>query len=178
MSQLPITITITLALLAFFLIFITSLKYAIRNNFMRTRVIMTSFFLFIVCTLTISFWPYAMATFPFTVPAAIIGAMLGYLIGVRTEQQKLRAHGLEYYMEHFAHIHSTDLKNLTWWSVVNFYSVMGGLVLINCVGLSTVFFYGSESWAIGTSVVGALLIGSIAPYLVHLWSVTATARAH
>jgi hypothetical protein len=178
MTQLPVTIAIVIALLAFFLIFITALKYAVSNNFMRTRIIMTAFFLFIVCTLTISFWPYAMATFPFTVPAFLIGAFLGYLIGVRTEQQKVRAHGLEHYMEHFAHIHSHDLKNLSWWSVINFYSVMGGLVLINFVGFSTVFHEGSRGWAITTSVIGALLLGSIVPYLVHLWSVRATSRAN
>lgn len=178
MTQLPVTIGIAIALLAFFLIFITALKYAIHNNFMRTRVIMTAFFLFIVCTLSFSFWPYAAATFPYTIPAFIVGLTLGYLIGVRTAQQKLRAHGVEHYMEHFAHIHSHDFKNLTWWSVVNFYSVMGGLILINFVGFSTVFHSGSETWAITTSVVGALLLGSIVPYLAHLWSVKATNRAN
>jgi hypothetical protein len=164
-------VVFVIALLAFFLIFITGLKYAVHNNFTRTRVIMTAFFLFIVCTLSISFWPYGAVTFPYTIPAFIIGACLGYLIGVRTEQQKLRANGIEYYVEHFAHIHSHDIKNLTWWSIVNFYSVMGGLILINFVGFSTVFHNGSEKWAIATSVVGALLLGSIVPYLAHLWSV-------
>ena len=178
MTQLPMSVAFVIALLAFFLIFITGLKYVIRNNFMRMRVIMTTFFIFIVCTLSISFWPYAAATFPYSIPAFIIGASLGYLIGVRTEQQKLRARGLEHYMEHFAHVHSHDIKNLTWWSIVNFYSVMGGLILINFIGFSTVFHNGSEGWAIMTSIVGALLLGSIVPYLAHLWSVRATTRAN
>jgi hypothetical protein len=171
MVGLPISITINIALLAIFLIFIAALKYGRQSNFVRTRIIMTSFFIFIVATLSVSFWPYALATLPFTTPAALAGIVIGYLLGVRTEQQKLKAQGLKYYMEHFAHIHKSDLTSLTWWSIINFYSVMGGLLLINLVGLSTVIFHGSEVWAILTSIVGAFLLGTIAPYLVHLWSV-------
>jgi len=93
---------------------------------------------------------------------------------VRTAEEKLHAQGLRYYMKHFAHIHAFDLQNLTWWSVINFYTVMGGLLMINLVGLSNVIFDGAEGWAIATSAVGAFLIGTIIPYLFHLWSI----RAH
>jgi hypothetical protein len=173
MDQLPASITLDIALLAVFLSFITALKYAIPSNFVRTRLIMTSFFCFIVLTLSISFWHYAMATLPYTVPAWAVGLLLGYALGVTTERQKLASQGVQYYMEHFAHIHFSDIKNLTWWSVVNFYSVMGGLLLINLVGLSTVIFKDVEPLAIATCVVGAFLLGTILPYLAHLWTISA-----
>jgi hypothetical protein len=137
---------------------------------------MTSFFFFIVFTLTISFWQYATATLPYAVPAFVVGVCVGYVLGVRTEQQKLRAQGLSYYMQHFAHVHLKDVASLTWWSLINFYSVMGGLLLINLVGLSTVIYHGNEDWAIVTSLFGAFLIGTIVPYLLHLWSIKHTAR--
>jgi hypothetical protein len=174
MNQLPASITIVVALLAIFLVFITSLKYSGWSNFSRTRAMMTSFFFFIVATLTISFLPFAMDTFPYSAPAFLVGLLIGYLFGVTTEQQKLRAQGLQHYMQHFAHIHVDDFRHLTWWSVINFYSVMGGLLLINLVGLSTVIFHGSEIWAILTSAAGAFLLGTIVPYLIHLWSVNAS----
>jgi hypothetical protein len=142
-----------------------------QDNFARTRLVMTSFFAFIVFTLTISFWRFALDTLPYTVPATLVGMLVGYLLGVRTEQQKLAMQGLQYYMGHFAHIHFHDIKSLTWWSFINFYSVMGGLLLINLVGLSNVIFRGVEMWAIATSIFGAFLIGSIVPYLTHLWSI-------
>jgi hypothetical protein len=173
MQQLPASITIVIALLAVFFIFITSLKYTALDNFTRTRLMMTSFFVFIVMTLSVSFWPFALATLPYTIPSFFLGALIGYMLGVRTEQEKLRAQGLAHYMEHFAHIHLHDIKSFTWWSIINFYSVMGGLLLINLVGLSTVIFRGAEMWAIATSGIGAFLLGTIAPYLVHLWSVKA-----
>lgn len=170
--MLPASITIVIALLTLFLIFITVVKYATQNHFARTRLTMTSFFVFIVMTLTISFWQFTFATLPYTIPATLLGVLLGYMLGVRTEQQKLRTQGLRYYMEHFAHIHITDVQELTWWSFINFYSVMGGLLLINLVGLSSVIFRGIETWAILSCVFGAFLLGSIVPYLAHLWSVT------
>lgn len=173
MTGLPLSVPLVVAVLALFLIFITALKYAVANNFVRTRLSMTAFFCFIVATLTLSFWHYALATLPFSAPAALLGALLGYALGVRTERQKLRLQGIEYYMEHFAHIHLEDLKELTWWSVINFYTVMGSLLLINLVGLSNVIFGGTEAWAIATSVVGAFLLGTIVPYLLHLWSFSA-----
>jgi ACR3 family arsenite efflux pump ArsB len=172
-EQLPNSITLVLALLTVFLIFAVGIKYAIQNNFTRTRLVMTSFFCFIVLTLTISFWAYRMSSLPYTIPAALAGILAGYLLGVRTEQQKLRANGIEHYMEHFAHVHVHDFKALNWWSVINFYSVMGGLLLINLVGLSIVIFGGDSQSAIRTSMVGAFLLGTIVPYLVHLWSIKA-----
>jgi hypothetical protein len=176
MSQLPASITIVIALLAAFLSLLTVYKYAITNDFVRTRAIMTSFFCFIVLTLTISFWQYTTLTLPYTVPAAILGVILGYFLGVKTEQQKLRVQGLQHYMEHFSHVHVRDITSLNWWAVVNFYSVMGGLILINLVGLSSVIFRGSEEWAIFSSVLGAFLLGTIVPYLMHLWSVKVEAN--
>ena len=173
MEQLPFSITLVIALLTVFLCFVVGLRYADISNFMRTRLVMTSFFLFIVATLTISFWEYRIASLPYTVPAALLGLLLGYLLGVRTEQQKLRVAGIEHYMEHFAHVHLYDLTSLNWWSVINFYTVMGGLLLINLVGLSTVIFGGDAQSAIRTSMVGAFLLGTIVPYLVHLWSIRA-----
>lgn len=177
MEQLPISITLVIALLTAFLCFAVGAKYAIPNNFVRTRLIMTSFFCFIVATLTISFWEYRVSSLPYTIPAALAGILLGYLLGVRTEQQKLRVGGVEHYMEHFAHIHLYDITALNWWSVINFYTVMGGLLLINLVGLSTVIFGGDAQSAIRTSMVGAFLLGTIVPYLVHLWSIKAAHHA-
>jgi hypothetical protein len=176
MTGLPATITIVIALLAIFLVSITALKYFIKNNFVRTRLMMTALFAFIIITLTIAFRDSVSLTLPYTTPALFTGIVLGYLIGVQTERQKLMTHGLEYYMEHFAHIHSKDVRTMTWWSVVNFYSIMCGLVLINMVGFTTVILQGSPLFTIITSVVGALLIGSIVPYLAHLWSFPITHR--
>ena len=174
MDQLPVSIPIVIAVLTIFLTYTVGLTYTIRSNFVRTRLIMTSFFFFIVITLSISFWNFALATLPYTIPAACIGALIGYFLGVQTERNKLDAQGLELYMEHFAHIHIRDVRALNWWSLINFYSVMGGLALINLVGLSNVIFHGSEFGAIATSVVGAFLIGTIVPYLMHLWSIQPT----
>ena len=173
MEQLPASITINIAVLAIFLVFITALKYAVRSNFVRTRLIMTSFFFFIVIMLSVSFWHYALATLSYTIPMAFIGVFVGHYVGVNSAREKLRIQGIEHYMEHFAHIHLHEVKSLTWWSFINFYSVMGALLLINLVGLSTVIFHGNEFWAIATSIVGAFLIGTIVPYLVHLWSIRA-----
>ena len=80
-------------------------------------------------------------------------------------------------MEHFAHIHLGDIAQLQWWALINFYTVMAALLLINLVGLSTVIFEGRESWALATCAVGAFLLGSIAPYLAHLWSLPAGKQA-
>jgi hypothetical protein len=157
--------------LTVFLIYVTALKYVIGSPFVRTRLIMTSFFVFIVVTLTISFWQYALVSLKFTVPTALVGMLVGYVVGVREAERKLMAQGIEHYLEHFAHVHIMDLQKLHWWSLINFYSIMGGLLLINLVGLSTVIFKGRESWAIATCAVGAFLLGSIVPYLVHLWSI-------
>ncbi len=134
---------------------------------------MTTFFCFIVLTLTISFWQYTVQSLPFTIPAWCLGIAVGYWFGVRTEQQKLKMHGIEHYLEHFAHVHMTDITKLNWWSVINFYTIMGGLLLINLVGLSTVIFHNVEYSAIRTTGVGAFLLGTTLPYMIHLWSIKA-----
>lgn len=177
MEQLPFSITVSIALLTIFLCFVVGLKYVAVSNFSRTRLIMTAFFFFIVSTLTVSFWQYRTESLPYTIPAMLAGILLGYLLGVRTEQQKLRARGVEHYMEHFAHVHVYDITALNWWSVINFYTVMGGLLLINLVGLSTVIFRGDGQSAIRTAMVGAFLLGTIVPYLLHLWSIRAAHQA-
>jgi hypothetical protein len=171
MNSETVTIILVLLVLVMFLSFITILKYAIADNFIRTRLIMTSFLAFIVMTLTISFWRYALDSLYFTVPAMFVGVYLGHTIGVTTERQKIAAKGVAHYVEHFHHISKEDLKSFTWWSIVNFYSIMGGLVLINLVGLSTFIFPQHQAIAIATTVVGALLIGTLIPYIIHLWSV-------
>ncbi len=171
MDQLPLSITVTIAILTLFLIFVSALKFVVEDYFTRTRLMMTSFFFFIVTTLTISFWPFFFATLPFTIPAFLGGAALGYVVGVRAAEKRLKTEGLAHYMKHFAHVHFRDIEHFNWWSFVNFYTVMSALALINLVGLSTVIFRGAENWAIVTSTVGALLLGSIAPYITHLWSI-------
>lgn len=163
-------ITIAIALLALFFLSIAIGKFAIRNTFTRTRFMMSALFMFIVLTLSISFWPHASMTLPYAIPACALGVVLGYAIGVRTERQKLMVQGLEQYMQRFAIIEHSDFKNLNWWSFVNFYSVMSGLVLINLVGFTNIILEGEPSFVIFTSVVGAMLIGSIIPYLAHLWT--------
>jgi len=164
------TIIVNIALLALFLISLAVAKYAIVNNFARTRFIMSALFAFIVITLSISFWPYALMTLPYTIPLFVIGILLGYSIGVRTERQKLLTNGIEHYMEHFAHISHKDLLNFNWWSLINFYSIMCVLILINLVGFTNVILQGSPIFIMATSAVGAAFIGSIVPYLAHLWT--------
>ena len=173
MTELPISIILVILALTIFLCFVVGIKYAVHDNFRRTRLIMTSFFFFIVVTLTISFSQFALASLPYTIPAGLVGAAVGYLFGVKTEQEKLAAQGIEHYMEHFAHISPNDFASFTWWSVINFYTVMAGLLLINLVGLSTVIFNGDETSALRTCMVGAFLLGTIVPYLFHLWSIKA-----
>lgn len=171
MFQLPLSVVIVLAVLTAFLAVAVGLKYAIRSAFVRTRLLMTLFFCFIVFTLTVSFWNHALATLPYTIPSGFVGVVIGYVLGVQTERRKLSMQGVAHYMEHFAHIHFHDIRSLTWWSFINFYSVMGALLLINLVGLSNVIFEGTELWAVTTSVFGAFLIGTIVPYLFHLWTI-------
>lgn len=170
----PESVTLTVAALAVFLIFITALKYAVEDSFSRARLGMTAFFCFIVATLTLSFSQYVFATLWFSVPAVIVGMLVGHFIGVKAAKEKLMLQGAEHYLDHLTHIHLADVANLQWWAFINFYSIIGALVLINLVGLSNVIMGGSEAWAVGTSAAGAFLIGTIFPYLVHLWRI----RAH
>ncbi len=171
---LPVSITLTIVVLTVFLMFVTGLKYAVRSHVLQTKLIMTSFFFFIVCTLTISFWQYALDTLPYSIPAALMGAAVGHLVGVRAAEERMRKEGLAHYMEHFAHVHLREMGTVTWWSLINFYTVMGALALINFVGLSTVLFDEARSWALITSAIGAFLLGTIAPYLIHVWTIGAT----
>ena len=53
MINLPPSIIITIAVLTVFLSLVVVLKYAIEDNFSRTRLMMTAFFFFIVTTLTV-----------------------------------------------------------------------------------------------------------------------------
>jgi hypothetical protein len=132
---------------------------------------------FIVATLTICFSDYFLATLPYTIPSGALGVGIGYLIGVRAAQAKLAAEGLAHYAEHFAHIHVRDIAEGNWWSVINFYSVASALVLINLAGLTTVLLHNLKPMALATSAFGAFLIGTIVPYLVHLWSLPAGRQA-
>jgi hypothetical protein len=177
MASATSSIIVVIALLALFLISITVAKYAVHNTFARTRFTMSALFLFIVLTLSISFWPWAALTLPYSIPALVLGMLLGYFIGVRTERQKLMTHGIEHYMERFAHIDHADVRNLTWWSVINFYSITGALVLINLVGFTNIILAGFPPFIIMTSALGAALIGSILPYLAHLWTIPFNRRA-
>jgi hypothetical protein len=170
-GSLPGSIIVAIAVLAVFLSYLVVLKYTVPENFHRTRLSMTSFFFFIIITLSLSFWHYTLDTLPYTVPAFAAGLAAGYLVGVRGAEERLKREGHEHYREHFAHVHVRGLSDVTWWSVINFYTIMGALVLINLVGFSTVLVP-SESLAIGTSAVGALLLGTIAPYLMHLWTIS------
>ncbi len=176
MYHLPGSIILTIAVLTFFLGLTVVIKYSVEKQFSRMRLIMTAFFFFIIATLTISFWQFTMATLPFTIPAWIIGAVVGYFTGVRAAEHRLKSEGQEHYMEHFAEVEMKGGK-FKWWDVVNFYTVASALILINLVGLSTVIFRGAEGWAIITSMGGAFLLGTIAPYLVHLWRIRVTHKA-
>lgn len=173
MATPDLNVIVVIAALAAFLILVTALKYAVPDNFSRTRLGMTAFFIFIVFTLTVSFWQYALVSLQFTVPAAAVGLVVGWAVGARGAQARLRAMGVRQYMEHFAHIH-LNTEGVQWWSLINFYSVAGALLLINLVGLSNVIYRGDAPWALAASVLGAFLLGSIVPYLAHLWSLKQT----
>jgi len=175
-EQLPVSIILTIAVLTAFLSFITVLKYAIADEFVRTRLIMTAFFFFIVATLTICFWQFFFDTLPYTIPAGLFGVLVGYVIGVRAAEAKLAAQGAAYYVRHLTHIHVRDVIEGNWWAVINFYSVVAALVLINLVGLTTVLLHNLKPMALATSAFGAFLIGSIIPYLFHLWNIRVPLR--
>lgn len=171
MDPLVASITLVIAVLTIFLSFVIVLKYATEDAFTRTRLVMTAFFVFIVATLTLSYWQFFFDTLPYTLPAGIVGVLTGYLIGVRTAQAKLAAEGAARYLKHFAHIHLRDVLQGNWWAVINFYSVMGALALINLVGLTTIIFHNLKPMTLLTSAFGAFLIGTIIPYLIHLWTI-------
>ncbi len=176
MYHLPTSMIVAVAVLTAFFAIITVLKYSIVDNFSRTRLMMTLFFCFIVLTLTISFKQYAVHTLPFSSAAAAAGLLVGFLVGVPAAEGRLKREGLSRYRENFAKVERNGIRGFAWWNIVNFYTVMSALVLINLVGLSTVIFRGAENWAILTSAVGAFLLGTIVPYLVHLWSIKAAQK--
>ncbi len=171
MTQLPGSIILIILVLTAYLIFTVALKFAVTERALRLKLMMTSFFFFIVATLTISFWPYALDTLPYSIPSAFLGILVGHFVGVRAAKRRLETEGLEHYLEHFAHIHTSELQKLTWWTLVNYYSVMVALVLINFVGLSLIIVENTRLWAIITSAIGAFLLGTVAPYLIHVWSI-------
>ena len=166
-----IKIMLVLLALVIFLSLLMIYKYAIADDFHRTRVIMTTFLGFIVTTLTISFWEYTVQSIMFVIPAFLLGCYVGYSVAVKAAKRKLAQHGVQHYVQTVMHISKTELKAFNWWSIVNVYSIMGGLVLMNMVGLSLFIIPGYEPIAIATTVVGAFLIGTMVPYIVHLWSV-------
>lgn len=170
MAQLPLSIVLTIVILTVFLMFVTGLKYASLPRFLHTRLMMTAFFLFIVATITVSFWEYALMTLPYSAPAFVAGIIAGAVLGVRAAQERLEKEGAAY-LEHFANIHPHELRKLTWWTLVNFYTVMSALLLINFIGLSTVIFHEARNWVLLTSAVGAFLLGTIVPYLIHVWTI-------
>jgi len=173
MEGVPFSVIAVVAALTAFLVFVSALKYAVESEFTRMRLGMTAFFCFIVTTLTISYWPFFFATLPYTVPAGLAGVLVGYLVGVRTAEERINAEGLRYYMEHFAHVHVEDVLSFSWWSFINYYTAVGALALINLVGLTTVIFHNLKPMTLATSAFGAFLIGSVVPYLIHLWAIKA-----
>ncbi|MDE2071669.1 MAG: hypothetical protein KGI70_02995 [Patescibacteria group bacterium] len=167
--QLPVEIFGALGALTAFLVFVAASQYAVHSTFARTRLVMTCFFFYVVATLTISFWPYAFVSAPYSIAAFAAGLLIGHLVAVREAQRRLMALGLEHYLEHSIHVRFKDLEDLRWWALINFYSVGAALVLINFIGLSTVLAP-TTPLVLVTCAVGAFLVGTLVPYLVHLWS--------
>lgn len=162
--------TFSIALITTFLIAATAIKYGMeKSTFQRNRAIMTLFMVFITITLGISFPQYLTSSLVYVISSLIVGMIIGHAVGVEAAKKKLTVQGMEYYMEHFAHIHIHDVKKMTWWSVINFYTVMIALFMINLIGLSTVI-YKTEIWAVISLCAGALLLGTLLPYILHLWT--------
>lgn len=174
MQALPSSIILTVAILTAFFIFLIAAKFAIEDDFRRTRLVMSAFFLFIVITLTVCFKEFFFATLPFTIPAGLAGVIAGFIIGVPAAEDRLKKEGLSRYRQDFAQIETKGVKGFAWWSVLNFYTVMSALVLINLIGLTTVLLHNLKPMALVTSAFGAFLIGSIVPYLYHLWTLKKT----
>jgi len=171
MYHLPASIILTIAVLTVFFIFIVAVNFAIEDNFSRTRLVMTAFFLFIVATLTICFKEFFVATLPYTVPAGLVGVIVGFFIGVPAAESRLKKEGLRRYRQDFAQIEVSGIRGFKWWTVINFYTVLATLVLINLVGLTTVLLHNLKPMALLTSAFGAFLIGTTVPYLYHLWTI-------
>jgi len=163
------TMLVAVAALAVYLIFVVALQYTTTSRFTRMRLVMTGLFVYVVFTLTWAFWDYAIASLGLSSLALLGGLVVGRYVGVPAAQERMSAQGKAAYREHFAHVHPRDIAHLQWWSVINYYSIMAALVVINLTGLSDVWFAGHQGWALFTCAVGAFLVGSIVPYLVHLW---------
>lgn len=169
--QLPSSIILTIAVLTVFFIFIVAIKFAIEDDFTRTRLTMSAFFCFIVATLTICFREYFVATLPYTVPSGLIGVVVGFFIGVPAAEDRLKKEGVRRYRQDFAELETRGIRGFQWWTIINFYTVLMALALINLVGLTTVLLHNLEPMALVTSAFGAFLIGTIIPYLYHLWTI-------
>jgi hypothetical protein len=171
MSSLPPSIILNIAILTVFFIFIVAVKFAVEDDFKRTRLIMSAFFFFIVATLTICFSEYFFATLPYTIPAGIVGVVVGFFIGVPAAESRLKKEGLARYKHDFAEVEIKGVKGFQWWTLLNFYTILTTLALINLVGLTTVLLHNLKPMALVMSAFGAFLIGSIIPYLWHLWTI-------
>lgn len=176
MRALPSSIILTIAVLTVFLVLLIVLKYAVEDNFNRTRLSMTAFFLFIVATLTICFKEYFFATLPFTLPSGFLGVLVGYFVALPAAEARLKKEGLSRYRNDFAEVEVKGIRGFQWWSLLNFYTILTALALINLVGLTTVLLHNLMPMALATSAFGAFLIGSIIPYLYHLWTIKSRSK--
>src|SRR3569623_318091 len=176
MYALPSSIIITIADLTVLFIAIVALKFAVEDDISRTRLTMSAFFLFIVVTLTLCFKDFFFATLPYSIPAGIVGVILGVFIGLPAAQERLKKEGLSRYRQDFASLEARGVRGVHWWTFLNFYTVITALVLINLVGLTTVLLHNLKPMALVTSAFGAFLIGSILPYLWHLWTLKPKGR--
>jgi hypothetical protein len=166
-----IPVMTALAALVIFLCLVVVLKYAIRGNFTRTRIILTLLLCFLVSVVLLAFWNHIAASATTMLTTFLFGVLIGERGGVRPAQRKIATEGVRYYMEEFVHSSREELKAFTWWGIVNFYAIMCALIMMNLVGLSRIFF--EENGHLATVVVGfgTFLIGVTLPYVIHLWRV-------
>lgn len=166
-----IAVMTALAALVIFLCLVVVLKYAIKGNFTRTRIILTLLLGFLVAVVLLAFWQHIAASATTMLTAFLLGVLIGERGGVRPAQRKIATEGVRYYMEEFVHTSKEELKAFTWWSIVNFYAIMCALIMMNLVGLSRILFDGNMYLATGVVAFGAFLIGVTLPYVIHLWRV-------
>lgn len=166
-----IAVVTALAALVIFLCLVTVLKYAIRGNFTRTRIIMTALLFFLVAVVLLAFGPYITESATTMFTAFLLGLFIGERAGVRPAQRKIATDGVQHYIEHYVTDNKDEIKTLTWWSIVNFYAILCALIMMNLIGLSRILFEGHTTIAIGVVAFGAFLIGTILPYIIHLWRV-------
>jgi hypothetical protein len=166
-----IAVVTALAALVIFLCLVTVLKYAIRGNFTRTRVILTLLLVFLVAVVLLAFWQYIAASATTMFTTFLLGILVGERAGVRPAQRKIAIDGVQHYMEHYITSNKDEIKTLTWWGLVNFYAIMCALIMMNLIGLSRILFEGNRELAIAVVALGTFLIGTIVPYIIHLWRV-------